>query len=70
MKRLVCLGMAVILLACSDRMLGPDDPAYEDICVFYEAHDPSGKTEFKLTRAALDRCSHIEVWVIDFEGAS
>ena len=42
MKRLVCLGMAVILLACSDRMLGPDDPAYEDLCVFYEAHDPSG----------------------------
>lgn len=59
------LAFVVLLTSCSSDLLGPEDPAYDEVCVLYVA--PS--TSVEITRGMFDRCETVQLWVVEFTDA-
>lgn len=70
MRRLF-LGLCVFLGACAGvELLGPEDPAYEDTCMFWLPEDPNGSitiyVERSIMQTALDSCEGLHFTVVRF----
>ena len=62
----IVLLALVGLFACKADLLGPQDPGYDDLCVYAATTDSAGVAHFTLSRASLDRCRQIEVYAVRF----